>query len=62
MSPVRYLIPAILLTALLGACGVRELGLDESVDTETLFRIASTSTAFPTASLAILDLQRVRDE
>jgi len=34
--------------------GVRELGLDEPVDTETLFRIASTSKAFTTASLAML--------
>ncbi|MDH5242275.1 MAG: serine hydrolase [Gammaproteobacteria bacterium] len=34
--------------------GVRELGLDAPVDTETLFRIASTSKAFTTASLAML--------
>lgn len=34
--------------------GVRELGLDDSVDTETLFRIASTSKAFTAASLAML--------
>ena len=34
--------------------GVRELGLDEPVDTETLFRVASTSKAFTSASLAML--------
>ncbi len=34
--------------------GVRELGLDDPVDTETLFRIASTSKAFTAASLAML--------
>lgn len=34
--------------------GVNELGLDAPVDTETLFRIASTTKAFTTASLAIL--------
>jgi CubicO group peptidase (beta-lactamase class C family) len=34
--------------------GVRELGLDAPVDTQTLFRIASTSKAFTTASLAML--------
>ncbi len=97
MSFVRRLVPALLITALLGACatqpqlppkkidalvvaamqefsvpgvavgvikngvvvhasgyGVRELGLEEPVDTQTLFRIASTSKAFTTASLAML--------
>ena len=34
--------------------GVREIGLDDPVDTETLFRIASTSKAFTAASLAML--------
>jgi CubicO group peptidase (beta-lactamase class C family) len=34
--------------------GVREIGLAEPVDTETLFRVASTSKAFTAASLAIL--------
>ena len=34
--------------------GVRELGLAEPVDTETLFRVASTSKAFTTASIAML--------
>ena len=34
--------------------GVRELGLPEPVDTDTLFRIASTTKAMTTASLAIL--------
>ena len=34
--------------------GVRELGVDGPVDTETLFRIASTSKAFTAASLAML--------
>lgn len=34
--------------------GVREIGLDDPVDVETLFRIASTSKAFTAASLAIL--------
>lgn len=34
--------------------GVRELDLDDPVDTETLFRVASTSKAFTTASLAML--------
>ena len=34
--------------------GVRELGLDDPVDTETLFRVASTSKAFTAASLAML--------
>ncbi|MDJ0919235.1 MAG: serine hydrolase [Woeseiaceae bacterium] len=34
--------------------GVRELGLEEPVDTETLFRVASTSKAFTAASLAML--------
>ncbi len=97
MSSCRRLVPALLITALLGACatqphlssgkidelvvaamqefsvpgvavgvvkdgvvvhaagyGVRELGHDEPVDTQTLFRIASTSKAFTTASLAML--------
>ncbi len=97
MSFVRRLVPALLITVLLGACatqaqlspkkidalviaamqefsvpgvavgvikngvvvhasgyGVRELGLDEPVNTQTLFRIASTSKAFTTASLAML--------
>ena len=34
--------------------GVAELGLDEAVDADTLFRIASTSKAFTAASLAML--------
>ncbi len=34
--------------------GVRELGVEGDVDTETLFRIASTSKAFTAASLAML--------
>lgn len=34
--------------------GVRETGLNDSVDEETLFRIASTTKAMTTASLAIL--------
>ncbi len=34
--------------------GVRELGLPEPVDTDTMFRIASTTKAMTTASLAIL--------
>ena len=34
--------------------GVREIGLSEKVDVETLFRIASTTKAMTTASLAIL--------
>ncbi len=34
--------------------GVRELGLAEPVDTQTLFRVASTSKAFTAASLAML--------
>ncbi len=34
--------------------GVRELGRDETVDTQTLFRVASTSKAFTSAALAIL--------
>lgn len=97
MNACRRLVPAILITALLGACatqprlssskidalvlaamqefsvpgiavgvvkdgvvvhaagyGVSELGLDAPVDTKTLFRIASTSKAFTTASLAML--------
>jgi CubicO group peptidase (beta-lactamase class C family) len=97
MSSRRRLLPALLISALLGACasqpqlssnkidalvaaamqefsvpgvavgvvkdgvvvhaagyGGSELGLDAPVDTETLFRIASTSKAFTTASLAML--------
>jgi CubicO group peptidase (beta-lactamase class C family) len=97
MRLFRRFVPALLITALLGACatqpklssnkidalvlsamqefsvpgiavgvvkdgvvvhaagyGVRELGLDAPVDTQTLFRIASTSKAFTTASLAML--------
>lgn len=34
--------------------GVREMGLPESVNTATMFKIASTSKAFTTAALAIL--------
>ena len=34
--------------------GVTELGLSEPVDTQTLFRVASTSKAFTSASLAML--------
>lgn len=34
--------------------GVRELGLNDPVDSETLFRVASTSKAFTAASLAML--------
>ena len=34
--------------------GVREIGVDGAVDTQTLFRVASTTKAMTAASLAIL--------
>jgi len=82
MSARRHLVPALLIACLLSAWATQpplsSHKIDAPLDTETLFRIASISKAFTTASLAMfadegkpdwsdrdlsdLDLQRVRDE